>query len=244
MKAISCDRLLLLFLAALALLMLAVFPARADTKEAIAKKMMSLIDAHREMLAVGDFARLDAGMNKIQAEYEKGQWTDVQLWNLFEGPFNAGDPAFEELYNKWVAAYPKSYAAHYARGAYYFRLVWRYAGKSDQTAEAKRVAVASLQDYTASLSLTAKPLLTYSQLMGLYALTKDSDKIRAIYDGAVKLDPRNSMARVAYMNVLSQVGTTAEMQAVATDLRKTGADDDEMSGDESFLCPAVQGRPV
>ncbi|MEZ0226815.1 MAG: DUF4034 domain-containing protein [Alphaproteobacteria bacterium] len=190
--------------------------------------MTALTDAYREMFAIGDFSKLDAEMNKIQLEYEKGQWTDTELWNLFDTPFAADDPAFEDLYNKWVAAYPQSYAAHYARGAYYLRLVTKYTADSKHAAEAKRAVTASLQDHTASLTLTAIPLLTYCMLIDLYTISGDRGKIRAIYDGAIKLDPQGVVVRARYMVALNKAGTAAEMQALVADMRKTGRDEGDI----------------
>jgi hypothetical protein len=214
--------------AALALVALLGIPSYAETKEEHEKKMTSMNDAHREMFTAGNFEKLDADMNRLQAEYEKGRWTDIELNYFFNGTFSSVDPAQEDSYNKWVAAYPKSYAARFARAYYHQRLTKLYVA-NQKASEAKRAAGLTLQDYTASLSLTAKPILTYSQLIGVYGITHDIGKIKVVYDGAAKLDPHNVMARTLYMLELGNFGTVADMQALADDLHKIGRSDDDIA---------------
>ncbi|MFH1157698.1 MAG: DUF4034 domain-containing protein [Pseudomonadota bacterium] len=227
----------------MAMMTLANRPALADTREAVLKRT-ALNNAHREMFAIGDFKKLDKGLNRIQQEYEAGKWTDSELWKLFYFPLSATDPAFEELYNKWVSAYPASYAARQARGKYFsnravevLQTVRKIAKveKIDQmppeeAARMKHFLELSIKDETASLSLAAKPLLAYCDLIAMYAFTGAPDTSRKMLDEANKIAPLNVSARHRYMSALDDSGANvADMRKVVEDARKSGLGEDDIS---------------
>jgi hypothetical protein len=201
--------------------------ARADTREAILKRT-ALNNAHREMFATGDFARLDKGMNKIQQEYEKGQWTDVELRVLFDDPFKATNTAFENLYNEWVETYPKSYAARQARGQYYLNRAFAYLGHAGDAEEMKRLVQLSAKDSIAAMALAAKPVMTYCDLIVTYALAGAPDQSRKMLDEVRKIAPGNTMGRYWYMRMLNDgrvsnsASSLGDMRNLAADARKSG----------------------
>lgn len=204
--------------------------ARAETRE-VQNKRISTNIAHREMFATSAFAQLDKGMNKIQLEYEKGDWREFQLISLFTTPFQGTDPAFEDLYAQWVKAHPKSYAAHQARGFYYTRLVSkrieaaRKKGSVDaeEEAEIKRYTEMALNANTTALTLVKKPILAYAYLIEVYALSGSLAESRKMLEAANKIVPANVVARLEYMKALEKAGgNLPEMQKLIEDALKSG----------------------
>jgi hypothetical protein len=57
-------------------------------------------------------------MNDLQEAYEQGMISDENLFHSFRAFYDT-DPLLEGKYQTWVAAYPKSYAAHLAHSTYY-----------------------------------------------------------------------------------------------------------------------------
>ena len=74
----------------------------------------------RELLQAGRYADLDARMNGFQQAYRSGAIDDLELLREF-GAFARTDSALQDKLDAWVQEYPGSYAAHLARGIYYFR---------------------------------------------------------------------------------------------------------------------------
>lgn len=225
----------------LAALLFCAPPAQAfsnETRDQIVSRL-GLYMKHREMFAAGDYAALDKSMNLLLREYDEGKWSDSILREHFRGPFWGSDIAFEESYNKWVKAYPKSVAARLVRGAYYYYIAFNYYSEAERQTkitsldqipkeiaeQMNRYAGLSIKDNEAALKLSSgKAVLAYGQLLWLYALQGDREKSRKIYEQANKVAPRNIKARMSYMGTLStewlykpDVGL-AEMRKVIADV--------------------------
>src|SRR5215469_15268864 len=106
-------------LASILALMLVVFTARAATTTPSAASLV--------WLKAGQYARLDAHYTKLQRDYEAGRMSDVELLKgareLYEDV-----PANAAHFDAWVRAFPHSYVAQTARGAYYYRMAWAARG--------------------------------------------------------------------------------------------------------------------
>ncbi|MEZ0262029.1 MAG: DUF4034 domain-containing protein [Alphaproteobacteria bacterium] len=217
-------------------------PALADTQEMFLKKQ-ALTHAHREMFATGDFAKLDQSLNRIQQEYEAGKWKDTDLNFIFYEPLQATDPAFETLYNKWVAAYPKSYAANYCRGKYFYNRALELleaARKSvritaishlprELAPQMKQLVALAVRDETAAAELAAKPLTAYADLVDLHTFFMAQPvNGRKILDMANKIAPGNTLARYRYMSAINAAGANlATLKELVDDARKNGAGGDD-----------------
>ncbi|MBL1147143.1 MAG: DUF4034 domain-containing protein [Pseudomonadota bacterium] len=208
--------LLSLILPLLFFLVLLSQPALSDTRENIQKKS-SLNLTHREMFAMEDFTSLDKAMNSIQREYEDGSWSDEELDDLFSWSLRGHAPELEAVYNKWVEVFPKSYAAHQARGLYFSRLVDRYYKEAleitkikswedippAQADKIKHYAALAITDHNTAIKLRkGKPVLAYAKLIMLYAVTGDMKTSRALLEKVNRIAPDNKIARLSYMTLL------------------------------------------
>jgi outer membrane protein assembly factor BamD (BamD/ComL family) len=72
-------------------------------------------------LKSGDYAALDRYLTHLQRSYELGQLSDQQLYQGFRSLYG-DDVANARYFDEWIQGYPKSFAAHLARGAYYYRM--------------------------------------------------------------------------------------------------------------------------
>lgn len=205
-------------------------PARA-AKPAFLQERIKLVNAHREMFARGDFARLDKGMKDMQRRYEKGEWKEDDIMKIFTRPFSGPDGAFEYLYDQWVAAHPKSYAAHQARGLYLAAVAFARveaaggeAGMSQKDMAAVKALIdKAVADNTAAAKLAEKPLLAYAKLVDLYGHMGSLDKSRRVLDRANAAIPRNVMARREYMKILGRAGgKITQMKKFMDDVRASG----------------------
>jgi hypothetical protein len=235
---------------ALVLSMVLVFPApstSAETRE-VQNKRIALNLFHREMFATRDFAQLDAGLNKVQAEYESGDWSELQLISLFNTPFKGVDPAFEDIYAQWVKTYPKSYAAHQARGFYYLQLVSKQIEVAQKKGTVTAEDEAKIQLYTemaiktntAALTFAKKPILAYAYLIELYALSGSLVESRKMFEAANKTVPKNIEARFRYMKALEKIGRNLpEMHKIVENARQHGVGRSETSKTNAIFYGAL-----
>ena len=129
-----------------------------------------------------------------------------------------GDPTFDQ----WVQAYPDSFAARLARGAYYYRMAWAARGNDYYSAtpreHLKRMETylaRSRPDLQASLELTAKPYLSTLYLLNVELLDGSPEARRRWLDLGTSIDPNNVMLRKRYLVSLMPRwgGSFAQMRA-------------------------------
>ena len=174
-----------------------------DTPQEIASQDESI-----NLLRQSRYVELDAKMNGIQRSYELGTITDERLLHEFRAFYDT-DPALAARYDAWVEKMPHSYSAFLARGIYL-----RYLGKQArgtaylddtprQRIEAMSMYLAkAMRDYSASLTLTKKPLLTYHSIIAvtmLEAVMGDDDLARRMLNESIRVDPRNFVVRYKYL---------------------------------------------
>lgn len=229
---ILCAALFLLFAAA---------PAQAEQKSRYSvksaakmsryEKRVAMNNAHRENFALGDFARLDREMNELQAQYEKGEWFDEELWNFFFNPLGGVSPGLEETFNAWLKAYPKSYAARQGRGIYYYRRMTQFMGGAamlDQVpaqtaARAKQYAELAFKDNITARALTAKPMIADTLLISLQGMLGATDQALKTFSRIDKICPDSATTRYTFMSAMYNSGASADvLRAILYDARKRG----------------------
>lgn len=195
------------------------------------EKRVAINNAHRENFALGDFARLDREMNELQAQYEKGEWLDEELWNFFFNPLGGVSPGLEETFNAWLKAYPKSYAARQGRGIYYYRRMTQFMGGAvmldqvpAQTAErAKQYAELAFKDNVMARALTAKPMIADTLLISLQGMLGATDQALKTFARIDKICPDSTTIRYTFMSAMYNSGASADvLRAILYDARKRG----------------------
>jgi beta-lactamase regulating signal transducer with metallopeptidase domain len=190
----------------------------------------------RDLLMQSQFAELDRRMNGYQGGYKSHVLNEDALLRAFAA-FDVADPALEPKLNGWVAAFPRSYAAHLARGGYYFVCGTQTRGTRDVAhTTAAQLSGMSLyygkaqQDLKDSLALDARPLLSYNLLIRIEMESGTQQAARSFLNAALKIDPKAMSVRRAYMRSLQTRwgGSLNEMLAFMQETRKAGFSDDQL----------------
>jgi hypothetical protein len=171
-------------------------------------------------LKSGDYAALDRYYSDLQKQYEAGGVTDQMLYAGFRKLYE--DSATNDQYfNSWVTAFPASYPARVARGAYFYRMAWfvrgdEYMDKTSASSVAEMVEYLerSEPDLMASLKMTAKPFLSTLYLLNVKILRGSDDERRHWFDEGIRIDPASTTVRTRYMFSLRPrwYGSYEEMQ--------------------------------
>ena len=190
----------------------------------------SSIKTHRAMLQAGQYGPLDGEMNQIQREYEEGKRDDVNLEKHFR-IFTDTDPTLEAKYTAWIEAYPRSYAARQARATYYDNLSYEARGQK-VIGDTSKPEISSMEHYRnlaiddsrVALSLSAKPILTYYNILELAMEAGTREECNNMLMLANKIDPRNYIVRSAYMFSLQTRwgGNLGEMKKFREEIGSAG----------------------
>jgi tetratricopeptide (TPR) repeat protein len=174
------------------------------------------------------FVELDARYGAIQQAYRDHRISDVELRAAFR-VFYATDADLDAHYAAWVAQSPRSYVAHLARGIYYKKVgaERRGVGFIDQITPAQIEGMeaankVAAQEFTASLALDDKPILTYLHSIDLDMDSGNKTQARQWLDRAIAIDPDDFVVRVKYMGALQTrwLGSVEEMKAFLAECRK------------------------
>ncbi len=188
------------------------------------------------MLQAGRYVELDARMNGFQQAYRARALGDLELLREF-GAFARTDAALNDKLDAWVQEYPGSYAAHLARGIYYFKcgVVTRGTKYIDRTpAEQIRgmtvYLTQSRADLLASLPLDTKPLISYRYLIVIGMELGERDANRDWLERALALEQDSIVIRRPYMTSLETRwgGSLEAMQEFLDASRKDGASPDHL----------------
>ena len=191
---------------------------------------------HRYMLRERRYAELDKHMNQIQQDYEQGKRSDVELLHLFRAFYDT-DPNLERNFSDWIVAYPQSYAAREAEGIYFRRVGYGARGSDyisktppQQIARMRAYLDRSLASHKAALNFTAKPLLTYYDLLSLSKLLGDRALAEHTLRSACRIDPRNFIVRYKYMLMLETRwgGSLQEMVSFREDSKHAGLTNEQL----------------
>ena len=156
-------------------------------------------------LKSGDYPAMERYFAGLQRKYESGRLSDEQLYHGFRTLYQ-DDATNAHYFDQWVRAYPKSFAAHVARGTYFYRMAWAARGErfiSDTPPE----RIELMNDYLArsrpdlvdSLALTSKPYLSTLYLLNVENLNGSPEVRRRWLDRGTSIDPNNTLLRVRYM---------------------------------------------
>lgn len=161
-----------------------------------------------ELLHERDYARLDVALSAVQARFEKGELSELELRDAFKF-FTGNRAANGPRLRGWIAASPDSYAAHLALGLHY-----RAAGNSargkkyiektaqediDKAMSEFRLGEAELRK---SLALTRKPYLSLLNLMAIAGNVGARPQLDALMLLANEALPDNELARLRYAHFL------------------------------------------
>ena len=156
-------------------------------------------------LKAGDFKSMERYFSGLQRSYEAGHLSDKQLYQGFRSLYQ-DDDTNAPYFDHWVKAYPKSYSARLARGAYWYRMGWAARGNEfidntppERIARMEDYFAKSRPDLTDSLKLTAKPYLSVLYLLNVEILDGSADARRHWLDLGTSIDPNNSLLRMRYM---------------------------------------------
>jgi len=160
-------------------------------------------------LKSGQYSQLEASLGSLQRDYESGKISDYRLYEGFRDLYE--DRAENaEHFDRWVQAYPHSYVARTARGAYYYRLAAYVRGEDlishtppQRIKGMLAYLVQARPDLRASLKMTAKPYLSTLYLLNVARLAGSADEKRHWLDAGNEIDPHNELLRLRYLDCLT-----------------------------------------
>jgi hypothetical protein len=156
-------------------------------------------------LKSGNYQALEQYYSRQQSDYETGNESDQDLYRSFRRLYedsldNAG------YFDRWVEAFPKSYAALLARGVYQYRMAWSVRGdkylrdiSTAQIDSMKNWLQRARPDLVASLQLTEKPYLSALYLLNVATLQGSAAERQHWYTVGTTIDPANTLVRYRYM---------------------------------------------
>jgi tetratricopeptide (TPR) repeat protein len=172
-------------------------------------------------LKSGDFKALEGYFSGLQQSYEAGQIPDEKLYQGFRTLYQ-DDVANAYYFDEWVEAQPNSYAAHVARGTYYYRMAWSARGeafiqdtKPEQIYAMRSYLAKAREDLMDSFKMTAKPYLSTLYMLNVDMLDGSADRRRHWLDLGTSIDPDNKLLRRRYLFSLQPKwgGSFEEMRA-------------------------------
>jgi hypothetical protein len=156
-------------------------------------------------LKSGDYSALESYYSQQQKRYEAGAIPDAKLYASFRKLYD-DSPDNEGSFDRWIAAYPNSYAALLSRGVYLYRRAWAVRGERylSDTARPQIEAMTNYlrrarPDLIASLKLTDRPYLSTLYLLNVAMLNGTASERRQWYERGTTLDPNNTLLRYRYM---------------------------------------------
>jgi hypothetical protein len=141
-------------------------------------------------------------------------------------------------FDAWLTVYPNSYAAHLARGIYYFKSGVQTRGKryiehttQEQIRGMRLYLSKSRLDLQESLAMDTKPMVSYSYLIRVGMELGEADANRTLFDAALKLDSVALIARRPYLNSLETRwgGSLEVMLAFMQESRNAGLTDSQLA---------------
>ena len=195
-----------------------------------------LILKYAALLQEDRYAELDKEINQLQKDFEEGKRDDVNLMHLFR-TFSNPDPALEEKLNAWNAAFPKSYAALEARALYYELRGYTARGyntisqtSNQQLGSMEYYLKKAMADEDLAMGRTAKPVLSYFNIMRIAKLVGDRPMAEKMLKMTVAVDPKNFIARYKYMLTLETRwgGSLQEMKEFRKQLQNAGLTSKQM----------------
>lgn len=177
--------------------------------QALSLEFPNTPDDFIKLLREEQFDTLDNALNILQKSYESDTNEESRVLTDFMS-FGRANPDLESHFIHWVENKPSSYAAKLARGIYYHQLGWAMRGSAYANKTAPRrfqnmqhCFDKAVEDLEASLTLTAKPVFSYSFLIAIAMAEGDRKEENRLLDHAVELDLENLSARRQFMQALN-----------------------------------------
>ena len=189
-----------------------------------------------DQLAERSFAALDVHFNDLQRHYERREITDNDLYIAYREVMEASE-RYDELYERWVTDFPRSYAAHLLRGAHLFHVGQQVRGEeffADVPAERVQRMVRyfdeATRDLKESLALSERPFLSALYLVNVAMYIGDESECRTWLKLGNKIEPQNLYVRRRYMNSLEPRwgGSYEAMVAFLEESRASGLPPDKL----------------
>ncbi len=214
-------------------------------KSGLPRKYMSDYDnvLHRRLLNEGQYDQLDVEMNQVQQDYEAGKIDDRLLDSYFE-IFANTNPTLEAVYNAWIEAHPKSYAARQARALYYSQIAMNARGVkyASDTSGQEMASMAhymdqAFEDDRAAMGMTAKPIIVIDNMMTIEEFSGTHKAIAEFMTLANKIDPKNSIVRHTFMHTLQTRwgGSLEAMEKFLNETKAAGLSADDISDFEDMI---------
>lgn len=155
-------------------------------------------------LRAREFGALEKILNGYLDAYAADTRNEIQAADAFD-TFQENEAALEPRLDEWVNAFPKSYAARLARGAFHVDVGWEKRGTGwardtlrERFNEMERYFKLARRELESSLKLHPFPVLSYKYLINMAKHQGDDTEARAWLNSALKLDPYTSSVRRAY----------------------------------------------
>lgn len=207
---------------------------------AVSQGIAEMRRAHAALLE-GRFAELEVELAAVQAAYEADTNREADARASFQR-FQVPNPELTPAFEKWVAAFPRSYSARLARGAHFLAMgkAWRGSGNIQSTHPAR---IELMDDYMQradkdlrdAVALTEKPILAYQRLIEIARYIGARDAAYEYLVRAAKTDPYAVGPYQAYAALLRPRwgGSYEAMAALANDV--AAADHPKMKWLSSFI---------
>jgi tetratricopeptide (TPR) repeat protein len=191
----------------------------------------------------GSYAELDRYFNDVQQRYERGQASEKELHDAFLEVREASDH-FDRRYDEWIAAYPRSYAAHLLRGSHSFHVgraargeTWFSEVPAPKIERMERYFRLARQDLHDSLDLTSRPYLSALYLLNVAMIDGDQSERRQWMELGNRLEPKNFFVRRRYMNSLEPRwgGSFPAMEEFLEQSRAAGLTPDKIAELEGMI---------
>lgn len=186
----------------------------------------------RQLFARADWALLDQMGNQRVRAYEKdpNQFAAVRtFFNLL--PNDKSPTGTLESHNTWVAQFPESYAAHYARARYYAYLAMAVRGgefiekvPQDRIRKMEEYFALSRADLLRSLKYSSRPSMTYFQLIRIARFSGAEKHAWHYYKKSTEGDPDILIIAEEYLRTLQPRwgGSYAALQSFPDEALKRG----------------------
>lgn len=187
-----------------------------------------------KLLQDRDFKTLEAEFRDRQRRYEAGTSSEERLLNSFF-TFNSASASITPLLEEWQKSNEKSYAARVALAFHQAQVgsTLRGSKAASQTSDEQMESMtASMIKASATLDpsfdMTAKPIASYVLALEIARYVGKRESIDAIYQQALKVDPRSAYARQRYLMAIDQRwhGSADDVAAEIERARKSDLPDD------------------
>lgn len=186
----------------------------------------------RQLFARADWALLDQIGNQRMRAYEKDPNQFAAVRTFFNLLPNDKSPAGTlEGYNTWVARFPESYAAHYARARYYAYLAMVARGgefienvPQDHIRKMEEYFALCRADLLLSLKYSTRPSMTYFQLIRIARFSGSEKHAWQYYKKSTQADPDILIIAEEYLRSLQPRwgGSYEALQSFPDEARKLG----------------------